>query len=95
MESIAQRVIKNLLFIFLMFALCSCESIGTSKQYHQGEPVILKKEHSLIPGICMFTYEGYGRKETFEDKCEKYSVGDKLGGNMQSIEQDTLKTRNE
>lgn len=40
----------------------------------------------------MYTYEGYGRKETFEDKCDKYSVGDKLGGNMQAIEKDTLKT---
>jgi hypothetical protein len=84
--------LKDFVVILVPFVVCSCNSMGRSDNYFQGEPVILKKEHSLIPGICMFTYEGYGRKETFEDKCDKYSVGDKLGGNMQDSEQDTLKT---
>lgn len=79
----------GILFLFMLFA---CNSSGGSDNYLQGEPVILKKEYSLLPGIFMYTYEGYGRKETFEDKCDKYSVGDKLGGNMQAVEQDTLKT---
>jgi len=79
-----------------LFIFIGCQSKNENNpNYHQGEPVILKKEYSLIPGVCMYTYEGYGRKETFEDKCDKYSVGDKLGGNMQSIEQDTLKTSKE
>jgi hypothetical protein len=84
--------IKNFAVVSILFVLCSCNSTGRSDNYLQGEPVILKKEHSLIPGICMFTYEGYGRKETFEDKCDKYSVGDKLGENMRDAEQDTLET---
>ena len=84
--------LKHFIVIFVLFILQGCNSSGRSDNYHQGEPVILKKEYSLLPGICMYTYEGYGRKETFEDKCDKYSVGDKLGGNMQAIEQDTLET---
>jgi hypothetical protein len=67
-----------------------CSKQERNQKYHQGEPIILKKEYSLIPGVCMYTYEGYGRIETFEDKCIKYSVGDKLGGNMQAIEQDSI-----
>jgi hypothetical protein len=74
-----------------LFIFIGCQSKNENKPtYHQGEPVILKKEYSLIPGVCIYTYEGYGRKETFEDKCDKYSVGDKLGGNMPSIVNDTL-----
>jgi hypothetical protein len=82
---------KNFVIIFFLFVVCSCNSTGGSDSYRQGEPVILKKEYSLIPGICIFTYEGYGKRETFEDKCDKYSVGDKLGENMKDAEQDTLK----
>jgi hypothetical protein len=75
---------------------CSSLVIPRKKNdnYYQGEPVILKKEYSLLTGICMYTYKGYGRKETFEDKCDKYSVGDKLGGSMQAMEQDTLNSEN-
>lgn len=80
----------NYIGILYLWTLLACNSSGKNDNYLQGEPVILKKEYSLLPGICMYTYEGYGRKETFEDKCDKYSVGDKLGGNMQAIEQDTL-----
>jgi hypothetical protein len=83
--------VKNYISVFVLFILLGCNSSGGSDNYHQGEPVIFKKEYSLLPGICMYTYEGYGRKETFEDKCDKYSVGDKLGGNMQAKEQDTLR----
>lgn len=83
---------KKFVIILVPFVVCSCDSMGGSDRYREGEPVILKKEHSLIPGICMFTYEGYGKRETFEDKCDKYSVGDKLGESMQESEQDTLKT---
>lgn len=82
----------NYIGILFFWMLLACNSSGKNDNYHQGDPVILKKEYSLLPGICMYTYEGYGRKETFEDKCDKYSVGDKLGGNMQAIEKDTLKT---
>ncbi|GGE15621.1 hypothetical protein [Psychroflexus salis] len=78
--------------LFYVLILISCQSNKENNaNYHQGEPVILKKEYSLIPTICMYTYEGYGRKETFEDKCNKYSVGDKLGGNTNATKNDTLK----
>ena len=65
-------------FFFIVFMGCNSNN-KENPMYYQGEPVIMKKEYSLIPGVCMYTYEGYGRKETFEDKCDKYSVGDKLG----------------
>lgn len=71
----------------------SCNTMNSNDSYHQGDPVILKKEYSLIPGICMYTYEGYGRKETFEDKCDKYSVGDQLGNSLKVLEKDTLNTQ--
>jgi len=84
--------LKMIVYLSFIFILISCESCnGRSDKYHDGEPVILKKEYSLIPGVCMFTYEGYGRKETFEDKCNKYSVGDKLGANTNATKKDTLK----
>ena len=85
------KIIVYLLFIFILISCESCN--GISNKYHDGEPVIMKKEYSLIPGVCMYTYEGYGKKETFEDKCDKYSVGDKLGGSMQNTERDTLTTK--
>ena len=56
----------------------ACNSKPNKSEYRSGAPVIIKKEYSLIPGVCMFTYEGYNRKEVFEDKCRKYSVGDTL-----------------
>lgn len=86
--------LKMIVYLSFIFILISCESCkGRSDKYHDGEPVIIKKEYSLIPGVCMYTYEGYGKKETFEDKCDKYSVGDKLGGSMQNTERDTLNTK--
>ncbi len=33
-----------------------------------------------MTGTCIYTYEGYGREEWFEDDCDKYSVGDTLKG---------------
>ena len=87
------KIIVYLSFIFILIITESCN--GRSYKYHDGEPVILKKEYSLIPGVCVYTYVGYGRKETFEDKCDKYSVGDKLSGNKPSVEQDSINTKNE
>jgi hypothetical protein len=81
----------HLILLSILLSGCQFSIKETNKNYYQGEPVILKKEYSLIPGVCTFTYEGYGRKETFEDKCDKYSVGEKLGGNFQSTENDTIK----
>lgn len=84
------------LFGLVMLIFIGCGSNHENNPgYYQGEPVILKKEYSLIPGVCMYTYEGYGKKETFEDKCEKFSVGDKLGVDTQSITKDTLNKNKE
>lgn len=76
-------------FCGLLLGNLSCKP--NNQDIYQGEPVILDKEYSLIPGVCMYTWEGYGKKETFEDQCDKYSVGDKLGNNIQPTQQDTLK----
>jgi hypothetical protein len=70
------NLIGMVCYIFI-FIGCYSKSENNSN-YHQGEPIILKKEYSLIPGLCTYTYEGYGRIEIFEDKCNKYSVGGKL-----------------
>lgn len=73
---------KNLIkILFLSLFLFSCESRKEedNNKYLKGEPVIVKKEVSMIPGYCIYHYEGWGRREYFEDKCDKYSIGDKLG----------------
>jgi hypothetical protein len=67
-------IISAALFLF------SCDSIYSKKEYQKGPPIIVKKEQSLLPGISMYTYEGYGREEEFEDKTDKYNVGDTLRG---------------
>ncbi len=48
-----------------------------TKMYSQGPPVIVDKSQSLN-GKATYTYEGYGRREDFEDDFDKYSVGDTL-----------------
>jgi len=78
----------------LFFSGCQFANKDAKTNNFEGEPVIFKKEYSMIPGICTFTYEGYGRKETFEDKCDKYSVGDKLGGNMEPKIKDSINLEN-
>lgn len=72
--------------VLIVFSCLSCTQ--TEKEYKQGPAVIVKKEYSLIPGVCTYTYEGYGRLETFEDKCSKFEVGDTLKG---SNNKDTTK----
>jgi hypothetical protein len=37
-----------------------------------------KQYQKSVTGSCLYTYEGYGREEWFEDECDKYSVGDTL-----------------
>ena len=67
---------KNILtFITFITFLSSCSE---KPEYLKGEPIIVKKEISMIPGYCIFHYEGWGRREYFEDKCDKYSIGDKI-----------------
>lgn len=61
-----------LVFTILTLILSSCN-------YNQGSPIIVKKVESFLPGKCIYTYEGYGRSEWFEDDCAKYSIGDTLG----------------
>lgn len=59
--------------------MVSCQNSNPLEiKYSESDPVIIKKEYSIIPGVCIFTYEGWGKKETFEDDCAKYSVGEKL-----------------
>jgi hypothetical protein len=63
---------KIILLITVSILLFSCK-------YNPGPPIIVKKQMSFIPGKCLYTYEGYGREEMFDDDCDKYSVGDTLG----------------
>jgi len=60
-----------LVFTVLTLILSSCN-------YNQGSPIIVKKVESFS-GKCIYTYEGYGDREWFEDDCSKYSIGDTLG----------------
>lgn len=62
---------KKLILILPVF-IASCQS------YNKGVPIIVKKQDSFIPGKCLYTYEGFGREEMFDDDCNKYSVGDTL-----------------
>ena len=52
--------------------------ISCNQSYNKGVPIIVKKQDSFSPGKCIYTYEGYGREEMFDDDCGKYSVGDTL-----------------
>jgi hypothetical protein len=58
----------------LFLILTSCNE---TKEYQKGAPIIVQKQKS-VTGSCLYTYEGYGREEWFEDECDKYSVGDTL-----------------
>ena len=70
---------KNLLILITLITLfSSCSQKTENTEYLKGEPIILKKGVSMIPGYCIFHYEGWGRREYFEDKCDKYSIGDKI-----------------
>ncbi len=64
---------KKIIIITLSFLISSC-----NQNYNKGLPIIVKKQDSFIPGKCIYTYEGYGREEMFDDDCNKYSVGDTL-----------------
>lgn len=68
---------KKYIIIFFVGFLYSCDF---NKQYNKGVPVIVNKQQSLIPGKCLYTYEGFGREETFDEECNKYQVGDTLRG---------------
>lgn len=68
---------KNVIIIISsLFLLTSCET-GPTRVEYKGPPIIVSKQKSMT-GSCIYTYEGYGREEWFEDECEKYSVGDTL-----------------
>ena len=67
-----KRLVLLILGALLIMSVTSCT------QYREGDPIIVKKEVSLVPGYCKYTYEGWGRRDYFEDPCEKYNVGDKL-----------------
>jgi hypothetical protein len=69
---------KNLLIIITLIIFSSCSQKTENTEYLKGDPIIVKKEVSMIPGYCIFYYEGWGRREYFEDKCDKYSIGDKI-----------------
>lgn len=59
--------------------MSSCDDLGKTKSDYKGAPIIVQKQES-ITGSCIYTYEGYGREDWFEDDCDKYSVGDTLKG---------------
>ena len=62
--------------VILLFTSCDIEK---TKSEQKGAPIIVQKQRSMT-GTCIYTYEGYGREEWFEDDCDKYSVGDTLKG---------------
>ena len=53
---------KKTIFILSVFI--------TSCNYNTGVPIIVKKQESFISGKCIYTYEGYGREEMFDDDCD-------------------------
>lgn len=67
---------KFALLILGLLMIVSITSCGPKPL--EGDPIIVKKEVSIVPGYCLYTYEGWGRREYFEDPCDKYNVGDKL-----------------
>lgn len=67
-----KKIILITLTVFLTLVLNSC-----NRNYRQGTPVIVKKEFYIF-NKCKFTYEGWGRRDYFEDECDKCSVGDKV-----------------
>lgn len=67
----------KMLLLLIVVSLIATIAMNTGKKL-EGEPIIVKKVVSMIPGYCGYTYEGWGRSEYFEDKCDKYNVGDKL-----------------
>lgn len=64
--------------ILISTILTSLMLVACNQNYREGSPVIVKKEFYLF-NKCKFTYEGWGRKDYFEDDCDKYQVGDKIG----------------
>ncbi|MEZ4755333.1 MAG: hypothetical protein R2817_00740 [Flavobacteriales bacterium] len=58
----------------LLLTLQAC----TGRTYRDGPAIIVKKQQSMLPGKCLYTYEGFGREEMFDDTCDKYNVGDTL-----------------
>jgi hypothetical protein len=64
--------------LFAVTFLLSCNE-GKVKSAYNGPPIIIQKYKSLT-GSCVYTYQGYGYEEWFEDDCDKYEVGDTLNG---------------
>jgi hypothetical protein len=70
---------KTLFLSFSVILLITSCDVENSKSEYRGAPIIVQKQQSMT-GTCIYTYEGYGREEWFEDDCDKYSVGDTLKG---------------
>jgi hypothetical protein len=70
---------KTLLLSFSVILLITSCDVEKTKSDYRGAPIIVQKQESMT-GTCIYTYEGYGREEWFEDDCDKYSVGDTLKG---------------
>ncbi len=64
---------KNIILVLITLLSFSC----TSDPKWEGKPIIINKQYALNDR-CIYTYIGYGREETFDDLCDKYSVGDTL-----------------
>lgn len=46
-----------------------------SNNYREGRPVVVKKTKNIFPNSCRFAWEGYGKREYFDDDCDKYDIG--------------------
>ena len=72
-------IMKTLFLSFSVILLITSCDVEKTKSDYRGAPIIVQKQESMT-GTCIYTYEGYGREEWFEDDCDKYSVGDTLKG---------------
>jgi len=70
--------IKRIWTLLAIVFLLSCSEAKVKSSYN-GPPIIIQKYKSLT-GSCVYTYQGYGYEEWFEDECDKYEVGDTLKG---------------
>lgn len=70
-----RRTIRTLCGMALLLPMLQA---CTGRTYRDGPPIIVKKQQSMLPGKCLYTYEGFGREEMFDDTCDKYNVGDTL-----------------
>lgn len=65
---------KYIILIITTLFLSSCNNLDV-----KGRPLITAKFTNQKEGICTYYYNGLGvRGQSFDDSCNKYSIGDTL-----------------